>query len=323
MDATKPSSPENILWFVHNGKLSPSQGRNVVFLVIVLHFLLVVSLSLLKENFSALSLLLFALIFGIIAIFGMEEFYRWFPIFLFLAVYDILAVIQQFVTINPFMESFYYFDAYTFGLFFGNRPPSYFFYENHIAVLDVFFGIFYVIHTVFPPLMALYLRVVHVDKFDQLAWSAVIIGFFAVFFYIFVPTAAPWYTYWYGFDASQVGNINQMTATAGLWYTDQALGIDFFSRLMWELTAAKFAAFPSMHVGAPAYIYFSFKKVNLKNPSRVMLVYLVIMFFAVVYLNHHWVSDALAGLFFGWLSVKLSNRLFQYRDTDTSKDATL
>ena len=45
-----------------------------------------------------------------------------------------------------------------------------------------------------------------------------------------------------------------------------------------------------------------------------MAVYVVLIFCAVIYLNHHWVADALGGLFFAWLSVVLANRVYDGSD---------
>lgn len=317
---TTSEPPENVLWFVRNGKLTPRQGQFVVFSLVAIHIILAVFVSYFAfHKFNYFTVLIFSLLI-IAGFIGRKEIYHWFPIYFFLALYDILAVFQELFVYHIDPVNFYTFDDRLFGWAFNNEPPSYYFYQHHIPALDVFFGVFYVIHIIFPPIVIIYVRIYHEDKFDRLAWSSVFLGIICMLFYYLLPTAPPWYTMNYGFSNQYVTQITIDKAEAGLWYTDQALGVSIFSKIMWNMTSAKFSSFPSMHVGAPAYIYFSCKKLKINSISRLMGVYVILIFCAVIYLNHHWVADALGGLFFAWLSVVLANRVY---DEDGIEKATL
>lgn len=303
--------PEETLWFVKNQRFTPRQGRLLIVSIIGLHVVLSISLSFIiqgKLNTFTIMLLSLLILFGIFG--GLKEIYHWFPIYLFLAIYDMLSIIQKAIQITHFDKIFYDFDLYCFGWLFHNTPPSYYFYEHHLAILDIFFGVFYVIHIIFPPIIILYLRVKYEDKFDRMAWSALFLIIICIAFFIFMPTAPPWYSYYYGFNTDGVSKITMKQATAGLWYTDKDMDTDIFSLIMWKLTSAKFASFPSMHVGAPSYIYFSTKYAKISKLSKIMLVYVIIIFSAVIYLNHHWVADALGGLIFAWFASWLSYKIY-------------
>jgi hypothetical protein len=303
-------SPEYILWFVRLGYVSPQKAKFLVFGSIFGILGLSFLLSTIKNEINFLAILILLIVALTPMIFGKKELYRWYALYMFLAFYDLLGVIQLYIVPEPNMSTLYYFDKYTFGVFFDLTPPSYYFYENRLPILDILLGIFYVGHIIFPPLMIIYLRKYHENHFDELAWSALILASISFTFFVFIPTAPPWYTYWYGFNPGYVDDITIFEATAGLWYTDKVLGISLFAPIMWEMTSAKFAAFPSLHVGTPAYIFFSFRKFKLKRPSNFLLIYLIAMCFTVVYLNHHWVADAIAGVLIGWISVRLSSKLY-------------
>lgn len=308
---TQPlKSIEDIFWFVKLGWLSPKHAKYVVYGSLVFHFIISLVGGLLSGNLFPFSILIITAVLALRVIFGEEEFYRWYPVYMFMALYDMLAVFQRFIVIRPVTEVFYYFDYYTVGWLFGGEVPSYYAFEHHIAALDILFGLFYVAHTSIPILAVVYIRFFHKEHFNQLAWSSLFMATMAYLMFLFLPTAAPWYTYYYGFDPSHVGDITMQQATAGVWNTDLALGTHIFAPLMWSLTSAKFAAFPSLHVGTPAYLFFGFKHFKMKKITWFTLAYLLIIFPTVVYLNHHWFADALGGLFIGWLAVKISVKVY-------------
>ncbi len=307
--------PERVLWFYHRGYLNSSQSAKVVVANISILSLVALVLGYFQPNsgFNYSKPLLY-LSFLLILPIGMRyfrvELYRFYPLILFTLIYDILSILQFYFVIHPSYRPLYYFDKYLFGWIFGGVPPSFYFFENHNPWFDIFFSIIYFSQVVIPPILFFYYRLTDPEEIPVLVWGMGFLGVAAASIFLLFPTAAPWYIYNFGFDPTKVNSLTPDIATAGLWNADQALGTDFFVSFFWSNTQAKFAAFPSLHVGVVALFYFFVKKKNLAFQTSLKY-YLILMFFTVVYLNHHWVADALAGFTLAYLAVQLSSHLYK------------
>ena len=304
--------PERVLWFYSRGYLDAQQSALFVMLSTMSLSLVLLALGLFQPqsefNYSKPIVYLSVLVLVPIAMkMFRKEFYRLYPLVLVAYGYELISLLQFYLTIPPNTTVLYQFDKLFFSWMFGGELPSFFFYENHKPAWDIFFGLVYFSQTIIPIFLYLYYRITENETVPILFWGVCYIGITAVLLFTFFPTAAPWFVYNYGFDPANITKITPETATAGLWFTDQALGSNFFVSFYWSNTQAKFAAFPSLHVGIPASLYFYSRERNLSFKTFNKY-YVLLMMFTIVYLNHHWVADGLAGLLIAYLATKLSSR---------------
>lgn len=316
--------PERVLWFYRRGYLNSGQSARLVVANVWLFASVALILGMFQPpsefNYAKPLVYVGAIVATPIAMkmFRME-FYRVYPLIIFGLLYEIISILQFYVHLTPNLDILYQFDVIVFGWMFGGEPPSFYFYENHNPYLDIFFALIYFSQAFIPFIFFIYYRMTNSEDIPVLLWGMAIIGLIAGFLFIFFPTAAPWYIYNFGFDPTKVHALRPEIATAGLWYADQALGSDFFVSFFWTNTQAKFAAFPSLHVGVIALLYFFAKEKNLTFQTT-LKTYLGLMVVAVVYLNHHWVADALMGLFLAFLAIKISSFLYAKNVTEVENE---
>jgi hypothetical protein len=126
----------------------------------------------------------------------------------------------------------------------------------------------------------------------RMAWIAFgthLLGFAT---YALVPAAPPWYVDLHGCGI----DLGAPTSPAGLTRVDAMLGITFFHDL-YGRGATVFGALPSLHVTYPFYGLLATWGRRASVWSRaVQGGYAALMLFAAIYLNHHWLLDALLGL---------------------------
>jgi membrane-associated phospholipid phosphatase len=87
------------------------------------------------------------------------------------------------------------------------------------------------------------------------------------------------------------------------------LGITYFQD-MYQRGSAVFGALPSLHASYPLYgLLVTFRRASL--PSTLLQVgYALLMAFAAVYLEHHYVIDVLLGILYTLVAFGLIRRLF-------------
>ncbi|NYD41143.1 phosphatase PAP2 family protein [Nocardioides panaciterrulae] len=68
---------------------------------------------------------------------------------------------------------------------------------------------------------------------------------------------------------------------------------------------AQISAFASLHVGVTTTILLMFRYYGMRRSTRAMTVFLIGTIVATIYLGWHFAVDDIAGLFIGWLSVRL------------------
>jgi membrane-associated phospholipid phosphatase len=76
----------------------------------------------------------------------------------------------------------------------------------------------------------------------------------------------------------------------------------FFTVYQW-IDPNPFAAMPSLHIGYPVLFVAALQRIVSARWTWLLWLYPVVMTFAVVYLGHHYVVDALAGAIYAWVSL--------------------
>lgn len=141
-------------------------------------------------------------------------------------------------------------------------------------------------------------------------WTFGVANLLGVAIQFIFPTAPPW---WYdGFHFNTVGN------PAILGNVDQYLGINFFNNLYSKSTII-FGSFPSLHAAWPFIAcYFTVNKRHFWK-RVVWPIYLAWIWWAAVYLKHHFIVDVIGGVAVAALAIYL-HKVFLIKPTCRYRD---
>eukprot|EP00735_Rhodelphis_limneticus_P010474 TRINITY_DN3218_c0_g1::TRINITY_DN3218_c0_g1_i1::g.29701::m.29701 TRINITY_DN3218_c0_g1::TRINITY_DN3218_c0_g1_i1::g.29701 ORF type:complete len:560 (+),score=59.56,sp/Q10142/AUR1_SCHPO/37.96/3e-37,PAP2/PF01569.16/1.4e+03,PAP2/PF01569.16/8.3e-07,PAP2/PF01569.16/6.2e+02,PAP2_3/PF14378.1/2.3e-05,DUF3353/PF11833.3/0.28,DUF3353/PF11833.3/2.1e+03,DUF2029/PF09594.5/4.6e+03,DUF2029/PF09594.5/0.16 TRINITY_DN3218_c0_g1_i1:124-1803(+) len=185
----------------------------------------------------------------------------------------------------PYIESLYGF-------------PHHFVSEHHHAVLDVLAVIPYTLHCALPALFLVYLLLRH-EKRDALSFVFTfgVLSFTAVLTEVLMPTAPPWYFDYYKHKQAVYGMYGH--PGSAMLRVDKLLGQPFY-RSIYKKSPLVFGSFPSLHAGWP-FLIALFRP----GPSRFGFFYVAWVWWAALYLQHHYLVDILGGAFYAFLAHKL------------------
>lgn len=202
-----------------------------------------------------------------------------------------------------------------FGI--GDLTPSQWFQSNTHPLLDVVTGFAYFSFVHAYVLMAAYLYFYLPYRSSESAektsyrrlGQSMMLGFLVVALlgyvtYLLYPAAPPWYVDRYGFNLIA----DAPPEAAGAARFDRLVGFPVFEAFYAKNTNI-FGAIPSLHCGQMFLaLYFSFLAGKLRMLSSV---FFVAVLFGSVYLNHHYIIDALLGILFaifvGWVISRIMN----------------
>jgi membrane-associated phospholipid phosphatase len=126
---------------------------------------------------------------------------------------------------------------------------------------------------------------------------------------VFFPTAPPWYTARFG---AAPASYDLEGDPAGLVMFDRYTNYPLFTNI-YKSSPIVFGSFPSLHVAWPLLITLFIPRHTSNQGMYAGVVYTLMVSWAAIYLNHHWVVDilgavvfvAVAYLFGVWSAVKL------------------
>jgi hypothetical protein len=155
----------------------------------------------------------------------------------------------------------------------------------------------------------LYLYRSDIDAARRFGWIALTTHLFGLVTYRLLPAAPPWYVQSHGCAIDLAAS----NSPAALARVDAMLGVTYF-RDLYSRAVTVYGALPSLHVTYPFYGVFStFTRASAW--SRVIQVaYAALMLFAAIYLDHHWVLDALLGIAYVMLAAVLVGRILPERE---------
>jgi len=109
--------------------------------------------------------------------------------------------------------------------------------------------------------------------------------------YLLFPVAPPWYVAAHGFGPVEV---NAAASPAALTRWDAFTGISYFQRF-YAHASDVFGSMPSMHCAYPMLLLLY--AIELRRPVLTLLLaaFQLFMCFSAVYLQHHYVTDVIAG----------------------------
>jgi len=208
-------------------------------------------------------------------------------------IYDYMKAFPNYNYATVHIGDIYNFEKKLFGIHINSKvltPNEYWRYNGNTA-LDIICGIFYLCWVPVPMLFAVYLFATRRRQLILFWLTFVLVNFLGFIVYYAFPAAPPWYVQYHGFNfiAHTPGN------TAGLAKFDQYFNVGIFKSI-YAKGSNVFAAMPSLHSAYPIVVLYYAVKNKLGYITLFFMIVMAGIWFAAVYLSHHYVIDVLAGI---------------------------
>lgn len=169
--------------------------------------------------------------------------------------------------------------------------------------LDLICGLAYILYLFIPMGFAILLFFVDEERMLHVGLAFLITNLIGMAIYVLYPAAPPWYVAEYGLGPARM---DVLPNAAGTVRFDQLLGIDYFTTF-YARSANVFGAMPSLHVGYPMSTAVALAALG-KRWWLPVVAFVVLVGFAAVYLQHHYVWDVVVGIAVGALGGWLAGR---------------
>jgi membrane-associated phospholipid phosphatase len=192
---------------------------------------------------------------------------------------------------------------------FGVGPdttPGDWFATHHWPALDLVCAAPYTVFAYVVLGYAIYLYFVDRERMQRFVWAYAIGNLISFVCWLGVPAAPPWYLRSHGCTI----DLGVVPSPAALLRVDHLLGIGYFQAFYGRAVSA-FGALPSMHCAFPLMgLLVSWRRTTWRT-RPIHVGYTLLMAFSAVYLDHHWVIDAVAGWLVAGASVVAASWLCQ------------
>ena len=181
--------------------------------------------------------------------------------------------------------------------------------------LDLVFAAPYAIFAYLAFGYAAFLHFVDRPRMRHYLWSFAVANFVAFACWLALPAAPPWYVHAHGcaIDLGVAPN------PAGLLRVDERLGFGYFTAF-YGRAASVFGALPSLHCAYPLIGLLTAWRAA--SATRVLHVgYVLLMFVASMYLDHHWLVDGLAGWLLAVVAVAVAGFMLRRVERATKPGA--
>src|SRR5262245_6914109 len=216
------------------------------------------------------------------------------------AVYDWLSLARSFVVARGVhVAGPYLFDKVVFGAGWGAARSSLneLFARHHWAAVDLLTGSAYFSYVYAVIGFAVFLAFVDrtpagAARTRALGWTFLGVNVASFVIYLFWPVAPPWYVASHGF-----GPVDPATAAspAALVRWDALVGVPYFASFYAQASDV-FGAMPSMHCAYPMLLLLYARELGRPRLVAALVAFELLMCFSAVYLQHHYVSDVIAGV---------------------------
>lgn len=173
----------------------------------------------------------------------------------------------------------------------GGHTAHDYFQAHHSAVLDVLCAIPYATFILWCLGGAVWLYTKDRAAMRRFMWGFFALNVAGFVTYHVLPAAPPWYFHAHGCAVDLATRPSEGPALARV---DLLLGIPYFHG-MYSKGSSVFGALPSLHCAYPLLLVLVGWRVFGPRMRAVALAYYAAMVFSAVYLDHHWVLDALLG----------------------------
>lgn len=289
----------------------------ILLFLIVLFWLGHFALGGLKGDHIAAGVFLLALFHGGVKTRALFRFAL--PVILFLAIYDAQGYFAHLIRAEVRVAEPYMFDEKFFGIDAadGRLLPTQWLQRHTHPALDFITGFSYLIFVPVFIAAGLYFRFILgkrgtgnlspetvQTKASAMMWGMFWLNILSSSTYYWYPAAPPWYADLYGLGPAQLDV--HANAAGGLRF-DALLGVNLFADF-YARSPNAFAAIPSTHVAYPMLaVYFAFR---LKSLRVFCLGFYLLISFAAVYLNHHYILDIIWGSAYGLLIGLIMDRFY-------------
>lgn len=195
-------------------------------------------------------------------------------------------------------------------LFFGNVPTvalqASLYRPGHIQFYDAALSFVYISHFFFPLAFAFVLWLYHRHTYYRFVATLMVVSFAAFLTFLALPVAPPRFAFQYGEALPVVDIVHEVSSSVG-WQG--------FSWVYRNLVGNPVAAFPSMHAAYPLLV-FLFLWERWRKAALAWSPFVLIVWFAVVYLGHHYVIDVIGGAAYAVLGYAAVKLIFQRMQKD-------
>ncbi len=222
------------------------------------------------------------------------------PFLLFGIIYDLTHITQPLVRyLHVHVAEPYHFDKTFFGIRSGGTvlTPNEFFAEHHWPVADLFAGTAYIVYIYWAVGFGAYLTLARRDEagrrlLARFGWTFLLMNLAGLATYYVYPAAPPWYVADYGLGPA---NMAARSSAAGAARWDALTGLHYFAGF-YGRSADVFGAIPSLHVAYPLMTFLYGRELRKRWLDVASFALFLLVSFAAVYLNHHYVLDVLLGV---------------------------
>lgn len=187
------------------------------------------------------------------------------------------------------------------------RTPGEWLSSLHQPTLDLLFAAPYFVFAYLVFIYAAFLYFVDRPRMRLYLWSFAVANFAAFVIWLALPVAPPWYVHQHGC----IIDIAAAPSPAGLLRVDARLGFSYFNSL-YSKSAYVFGAMPSMHCAFPMLgLLTAWPSITWKT-KPLHIAYVVLMFVASAYLDHHYLLDGLVGFALSIIVVVTVRRVLRH-----------
>ena len=154
-----------------------------------------------------------------------------------------------------------------------------------VSPLDLGLSLVYLAHFVYPVLFAVWLWLVDRTRYYRFLVTLVGVSFAAFFTFLLLPVAPPRFA---------LVNGSPLAVTDVMAQVAQSFGWGGFSSMYVHMLGNPLAAFPSMHAAYPVLVLLFLRERSVRA-AALWAPFVALIWFATVYLGHHYVIDLLAG----------------------------
>ena len=245
-------------------------------------------------------------------------FYFLFPMVLSAVLYDSMRYYADYIRGPIHVTEPYIAEKFLFGFAYGVdgaiQTPNEFWQRHTYPVLDFFAGGAYLVFIFEYILLCFFFYFTNLWGYLRRAsWSFFWVNLMGYSTYYWYAAAPPWYVADHGMGPAKM---DTAASPAGAARFDELLGTEFFTG-MYSKSADVFGAIPSLHVTYPFLaMIFCFQMRRFRGFSTF---FFVLMCFAAVYLNHHYIIDVLIGLLYAAITLFGVENYYRKRTIDPNR----
>jgi hypothetical protein len=213
------------------------------------------------------------------------------------------------IRLDIHVADLYHAELHWFGVGQGESRQvlaNWFLAHTHPA-LDLICGLAYILYLFVPIVFAIVLFFVDEERMLHVGLAFLITNLVGMAIYVLYPAAPPWYVAEYGLGPAR---LDVLPNAAGTVRFDHLLGIDYFTTF-YARSANVFGAMPSLHVGYPMSTAIALGALG-KRWWMPVIGFVIVVGFAAIYLQHHYVWDVVVGIAVGalggWVAGRVTGR---------------